>query len=177
MADEEAYAFVFPADITSTKGNTVAVQHAKPVVTVRCGGDFAEPGSHENDENHHDKTTSLNKKNKKPCKEKETVLASEFEAKKNGRISSLLTVNQSRAEVLISSINNFNRKEKIVPRSTHPLGQTYLDIKNHRRTNCKQKRNSGEIENPLILNSQQVEQYILRKDIFHNMEKGFASWN
>jgi len=70
MADEEAYAFVFRADITSTKGNTVAMQHAKPVVTVRCGGDFAEPGSHENDESRHAKTTSLNKKNKKPCKEK-----------------------------------------------------------------------------------------------------------
>lgn len=76
MVDEEACAFVFRADTTSTKGNTVAVQHAKPVVTVRCGGVFAEPGSHENDESHHAKTTSLNKKNKKPCKEKENVLAS-----------------------------------------------------------------------------------------------------
>ena len=157
------------------KGNTVAVQHADYVVTVHCGGNFAEPVSSENDESRRSKTTSLNQRNKKSYKEKESVLASE--AKENGRIPTLSTVKQPYGEGLVSSIYNFNRKNKVVRRSTRPLGQTYLDVENHKGTNCEQKRNSGAIENPLIMKSQQVKEYILRKDIFHNVEKGAGSWN
>ena len=153
------------------KNNTPATHAAQPVITVSYRGNNSALASSRNDDSLHVRTRSLNKRNKKPDKEKENVAANE--ETNHGRIN----VKQARADRHITSINNDHGIGNVDRSLTYSQRRTYSEVNNQREKNHKQERNNRKGENPVIMNSQHVKDYISSKDMFHKTVKGAPSWN
>ena len=153
------------------KTSTPATHAAQPVITVRYRGSNGTLASSRNDESLRVRTRNLNKRDKKPYKEKENIAANE--ETNHGRIN----VKQARADRHISSINNYHGIGNVDRSLTYSQRRTYSYVNNQKEKNYIQDRNNRRGENPVIMNSQHVKDYISSKDMFHKTVKGAPSWN
>ena len=153
------------------KSNKAATHAAEPVITVRFRRSNSVLTSSINDGSRHVRTTNLNERNKKPYKEKENNAANE--GTNHGRTN----LSQARAGRRISSINSFHGIGNVDRSLTHSQRRTYSDVDHQKEKNRKQERNKPRCALPVIMNSQQVKDYISSKDMFQKTVKGAPSWN
>ena len=150
------------------EANTAALKLVEPEVIPGIKDGITS----ENEESHLVKTTGQNKKNKKPFKEKEEIVA--IEAADRGWVpicTSLLRMKRSGAEGRDSNIGNFRRRDMITPKVRPSLWPEDYSVKNKRGIWGYQERNSERIENRFCLASRPA------NNIFPNMWRASPIWN
>lgn len=102
-----------------------------------------------------------------------TLASSRNDESLHGRIN----VKQARADRHISRINNYHGIGNVDRSLTYSQRRTYSYVNNQKGKNYIQDRNNRRGENPVIMSSQHVKDYISSKDMFHKTVKGAPSWN